>query len=350
MKKIGVVRCTSPSNIALVKYWGKKPIQIPANASISFSLKNCHTLTFVELQEKTSTEEIDFDFYFDKERKPEFKPKLATFFERVKAYIPNCLNHKMVIHSDNSFPHSSGIASSASAMSALAGCLFTWEKILTNKEDMQEDEAVISEIARLGSGSAARSIRGGYSLWGKYDPIKASSDNYAIGIDKINPLFQDLQDTILLVDVGVKKVSSTVGHQLMNNHHYAEQRFKQAEENITKLLDILTKDDFMEFAKVVEEEALSLHAMMLTSNPSYLLFRPNTIAIIEKIREIREAEGLPICFTLDAGANVHVIYPNQFINSVMAFIEKELLVYCENGAYICDEVGSGQLTTTELYA
>jgi len=296
MKKIGVVRCTSPSNIALVKYWGKKPIQIPANPSISFSLKNCHTLTFVELQEKASNEEIDFDFYFDKEPKPEFKPKLATFLDRVKEFIPLCLKHKMVIHSDNSFPHSSGIASSASAMSALARCLYTWENILSEKEDQVEDEKIISEMARLGSGSAARSIRGGFSLWGRYSNIETSSDRYAIGLDEINPAFHDLQDTILLVDKGVKKVSSTVGHQLMNNHPFADQRFHQAHKNIERLLDILKTDDFMTFAGLVEEEALSLHAMMLTSSPSYLLFRPNTIAIIEKVREAREKDGLQLCF------------------------------------------------------
>lgn len=355
MKKLGEIRCISPSNIALVKYWGKHAVQLPANPSISFSLKNCVSETVVTLTETSNSEfikkgNVDFDFKLDGKYKPEFEEKIHSFFKRVASFIPNTSKYKITIDSKNSFPHSSGIASSASAFSALSGCLIEWERTLIDGEKNEDYYRNLSQMARLGSGSAARSINGGFSLWGSYSQVKGSSDEYAISINEINPIFQDLQDTILLVDKGVKKVSSTIGHELMNNHPYAKQRFVQANANITTLLGILKNDSFKDFTHLVEEEALSLHAMMLTSNPSYILFRPNTIAIIEKVREFRDSENIPICFTLDAGANVHLIYPKAFINKTLEFIEKELVGFCENGAYICDEVGDGQKIITEIYA
>jgi diphosphomevalonate decarboxylase len=127
----------------------------------------------------------------------------------------------------------------------------------------------------------------------------------------------------------------------MHNHPYAEKRFIQAAENLNVLLPIMRSGDLDAFIKIVELEALSLHAMMMTSTPYFVLFKPNTLAIIEKIWEYRTSQKVPVCFTLDAGANVHVLYPAEYASEVEDFINTELAVFCEQGKYLLDRVGAG---------
>lgn len=332
----------TPSNIALVKYWGKSDPQIPKNASISFTLNHCHTLTSITFEKKEKTNEISFELFFEGKKKDEFKPKIATFFNRILEYCPYLQEYHMTIHSENSFPHSSGIASSASGMSAIAMCLMSLEKELNANMDEAFFTQKASFLARLGSGSASRSIEGPLVVWGAHPKIAGSSDLYGTQFPyKVHEIFQNYQDTILLVDKGEKQVSSTVGHNLMHDHPYATQRFLQANENLEKLSQILQKGDVKAFISLVESEALTLHAMMLTSTPYFILMKPNTLEIINKIWEFRAATNSNICFTLDAGANVHVLYPEAEKEAVNTFIAKELSKYCQKNQYICDSVGFG---------
>ncbi|MEX0360657.1 MAG: diphosphomevalonate decarboxylase, partial [Allomuricauda sp.] len=99
--------------------------------------------------------------------------------------------------------------------------------------------------------------------------------------------------------------------------------------------------DLEEFVKVVESEALTLHAMMMSSNPYFILMKPNTLEIINKIWGFRKETRMPVCFTLDAGANVHVLYPESIKQSVIQFVQDELVAHCDNGHYICDRIGTG---------
>ena len=347
--------CTwqTPSNIALVKYWGKVASQIPKNASISFTLKNCHTVTRMEFSLKDSKtqelksqdKQVDFTLFFEGKRKDEFKPKIVNFFHRIKEYCPYILDYNMVIHSENSFPHSSGIASSASGMSAIAMCLMSLEQVLSS--DKLSNAFITKKasfLARLGSGSACRSIQGPLVVWGHHEMIEGSSDLFGIPFPyQVHEIFHNYQDTILLVDKGEKQVSSTVGHDLMHQHPFAEQRFVQANENLNKLTSTIKNGDIDQFINIVESEALSLHAMMLTSHPYFILMKPNTLEIINAIWAYREKTGSKICFTLDAGANVHVLYPKKESEKVMQFIDNELSKFCQKKQYICDHIGFGSL-------
>jgi len=342
----GKVTWQSPSNIALVKYWGKKEHQIPANPSISFTLDHCKTTTTLEFSKRSSAikenEAFDFDFYFEGKRKEDFKPKIATFFKRVVQYCPYLKEYHLEISSENSFPHSSGIASSASGMSALALCLMSLEKEIDQEISEEFFNKKASFLARLGSGSACRSIEGELIEWGEHDDLKESSDLFGIKYPyTVHEVFDHYQDTILLVDKGQKQVSSSVGHNLMHGHPFAEARFEQAHDNLNKLKPILESGDLVSFMNLVESEALTLHAMMMSSNPYFILMKPNTMEIINKIWEFREQTKLPICFTLDAGANVHVLYPKKDKAKILEFIKNELVAYCENGQYICDQIGKG---------
>ena len=337
----GAVRSTAPSNIALVKYWGKKPHQIPANPSISFTLNNAKTTTTLNYQRKSS-KGFSFEVFLEGELKEDFKPKIQQFFQRILAYTPYLETFHFVIQTSNTFPHSSGIASSASGMSALAFCLMQLESALYNGLDADYIKRKASFLARLGSGSACRSIEGGLVVWGQHHSIQGSSDVYGCQFPmEVHTIFKDYQDAILLVDKAEKQVSSSVGHELMHGHPFAEQRFTQANAHMQALIPILKNGDLPGFIKIVESEALTLHAMMMCSDPYFVLMKPETLEIINAIWEFRKTAQIPVCFTLDAGANIHVLYPKLHAKAVNNFIETKLANFCQNRHYLLDAVGTG---------
>lgn len=342
-QETGTFSWSSPSNIALVKYWGKKKDQIPENPSISFTLDACKTTTRLSFVKKVNAEDFSFDVFLDDELKADFKSKIKTFFERIEPYLPFLKTYHFKIETTNTFPHSSGIASSASGMSALALCLMSVERNLSDHEILDEYfYKKASFLARLGSGSACRSIEGDLIVWGNHARIENSSDLYGVKYPfEVHDNFKNYHDTILLVDKGEKQVSSTLGHNLMHEHPFALERFKQANTNLERLIPILKSGNLEAFIEIVESEALTLHAMMMTSLPYFMLMKPNTLKIIQKIWSFREETGLHICFTLDAGANVHVLFPESESEKIHEFIKSELVAYCQNGHYICDRIGFG---------
>jgi diphosphomevalonate decarboxylase len=335
----------APSNIALVKYWGKRADQMPANPSLSFTLDACATTTTLSYAPKESGQAgFSFDLLFEGRAKDSFKPKIATFLERIAPYVPFVQDHHFTIETSNSFPHSSGIASSASGMAALALCLMEMERQC--RPDMAPDFflAKASFLARLGSGSACRSITGRLVHWGHHSATPGSTDLYGIPYPhEVHPVFASYHDTILLVDKGQKQVSSTVGHELMHDHPYAQSRFGQAHTHLNALQTIFKEGDLGAFMALVESEALTLHAMMMCSSPYFILMKPNTLQIIERIWHFRKTTGAHVCFTLDAGANVHVLYPAEEREAITQFIAEALAPLCENGQYIHDKVGQGAL-------
>ena len=333
---------SAPSNIALVKYWGKKANQIPANPSISFTLNNCKTITKLGFEKKEGTDGFSFDLLFEGQPKESFRPKIEKFFERVAVYLPFLKAYHFTIDTQNTFPHSSGIASSASGMAALAMDLMSLERLLNPEMTDDYFYQKASFLARLGSGSACRSVKGSVVVWGEHAEIEGSSDLFGVPFTaEVHDIFKDYQDTILLVDKGEKQVSSTLGHDLMHNHPYAERRFAQAHENLSALKTALTLGDVEAFIKITESEALTLHAMMMTSQPYFILMKPNTLEIINAIWKFRAETAIPVCFTLDAGANVHILYPENVSVKVLAFIKNNLLGYCQNSQYLCDKIGAG---------
>lgn len=337
---LGSYKSEAPSNIALVKYWGKYGEQLPKNTSISYTLEKCKTLTEVVLQKRIeASDRFQFEVFLNGQPKPSFKSKIEVFLKRVEVYIPFLKSFQFEIHTQNTFPHSSGIASSASGMAALAKCFMAMEtSVRPEMTDSFRDQKA-SFLARLGSGSACRSTGGKLVVWGKHQDIEGSSGFFGIDFPyQVHKNFRDFRDSILLIDEGQKQVSSSVGHNLMHGHPFAEQRFKQADENISKLKSILASGDFHEFFALIESEALSLHAMMMTSLPYFILMQPNTLQVINKIWEFRRSEGVPIGFTLDAGANVHVLYPQVSEARVRKFIDEHLVQFCQGEKVIYDQI------------
>lgn len=338
----GSVVCQAPSNIALVKYWGKYGEQLPQNASVSFTLSECRTETTLYFEKTAEDSTFNFEVYLDGKRETGFEPKIRKFFERIYSYVPFLKMYQFKIETKNTFPHSSGIASSASGMGALSMCLVAIENKLGANYDTHFSNKKASFLARLGSGSAARSIEGPLVVWGEHPQLEGSSNLFGIKYPyTVHENFKDYQDSILLVDKGEKQVSSTVGHDLMNGNPYAEARFKTANGNLEKLISVFESGDISAFINIVESEALQLHGMMMASEPYFILMKPNTLEIINRIWQFRKDTGSKVCFTLDAGANVHVLYPISEKEVVQQFIETQLSPFCKNGEYIHDGCGLG---------
>ncbi|WP_282039903.1 diphosphomevalonate decarboxylase [Saccharicrinis aurantiacus] len=339
IKTEGRVSVSAPSNIAIVKYWGKKDIQIPENPSISFSLNNAITQTSIQYKRIPLQDTFSYDFAFENITNKAFEKKLVTFFNRIENKLPWLKSFYLNIQSSNTFPHSSGIASSASSYAALAIAL---AKIHTQITAEKLSIPIISEMARLGSGSACRSVYGAWNTWGETPIINGSSNKYAQPLKtKIHPNFQNIHDSILLVSKKEKSVSSSVGHQLMENHPYKEGRIRQAHANMKLITEAIEQGNWTSFTEITELEALSLHGLMMSSTPSYCLLEPNSLAIINKIRDFRKETNIDLCFTIDAGPNIHVLYPESNKKQVQEFIDGDLGKFCSDNTAIHDYIGLG---------
>lgn len=347
----GEIGWRSPSNIALVKYWGKKGLQLPANANMSFTLNDCCSTTRLVFERLPQpSREVDFTFLFEGQEVKSFREKTTKFFERILPYFPFLNQFKFEIHSSNSFPHSSGIASSASGMSALALCLTSLEKAHRTSWAEEEFRKKAAFAARLGSGSATRSVYGQLVSWGEHEAFEGSSNAYGTPYtEEVAEVFTTFQDVILLIDEGVKSVSSSQGHRLLEGHPFGTSRFSVAQQHMLELKALLKSGDLNQFGALVEREAFMLHALMMTGKPHYLLMKPNTLAVIEKVWEFRAESDAHLYFTLDAGANVHLLFPKEEKQKVMEFVDSSLVGFCTDKKYICDQVGQGpQLLTPEL--
>jgi len=339
-KQEGKVKWQSPSNIALVKYWGKHGRQLPSNPSISFTLSNAHTITSVDYKYLPDTkEQPPLHFKFEGEEKKPFRQKIIQFLAQNKDVFPMAGQLELDIASENSFPHSSGIASSASSMAALSLCLLAIEKQINPAKKMDLSRA--SELARLGSGSASRSIFGPIAIWGDTEVTTRSSNRYAIPYtDNIAEVFRSFHDDILIVSKSEKAVSSRAGHALMEDNPYALNRFEQAHRHLKEIVNAMQHGDLEKFGSIVEKEALTLHALMMASEPPYMLMEPHTITVIKEIQKFRKEQAVPVYFTLDAGPNVHMLYPAEYAREIEN-LKASLVQYCQDGMIIADKVGDG---------
>lgn len=340
----GKIRWSSPSNLAIVKYWGKHGQQLPRNPSISLTLDAACTDTTLSFEPQSEPGKgIELSFLFGGTPREDFAKKVVAFLESLLPVFPFLEQLSLRIDTDNSFPHSAGIASSASAMSALALCLCTLEDELFGS--LGDDEAFqqkASFLARLGSGSACRSIYAHAATWGGTPEVEGSSDLFATPFGhEMHPVFQTFHDDILFISKTEKSVSSRAGHGLMDGNIYADSRYEQARRRLHHLLEAMKQGDVETFGAIAEAEALTLHALMMTSTPPYLLLEANTLAAIKAVQAFRQETGHALYFSLDAGPNLHLLYPSEVAYAVQPFIQEELLAFCADGQYLPDAVGEG---------
>jgi diphosphomevalonate decarboxylase len=341
----GIVSWRCPSNIALVKYWGKRERQLPSNPSLSFSLSECYTETIVEYEiiEAYTSPVVNFSFNGSAHHK--FQERINAFIQNLMIDIPIIEHLRLNITSKNSFPHSAGIASSASAFGSIALCLCSIENKIEGAVTGNMDfYTKASYLARIGSGSACRSIYPGYVVWGDSESYSDFSNLYARPVPfEIHPNFRVMHDSILVVSSQEKMLSSSAGHDLMKNHPFAMGRYTQASQNLNSLITALRTGDMDLFIRIIETEAMSLHALIMSSGVGAMLIKANTLLMIEKIVDFRKTTAIPVCFTLDAGPNIHLIYPEKYAESVTSFINDALKPLCENGKVIFDKLGNGPM-------
>jgi diphosphomevalonate decarboxylase len=325
-----LVECSAPSNIAFVKYWGKLPGQLPLNPSISMTLENCRSLTSVEI----IPAQFDLEYIFDDKPKNDFKLKIEKYLKQIQERFPWILGHKFIIRSSNNFPHSTGIASSASFFASLAHCLVKIDQKINTH--LNFDLNLTSSLARIGSGSAARSLSGPLVSWGDKSLEHAS-------VVTSHAIFQNLMDTIVVIDDSPKSISSSEGHKLMQEHVFKAGRIEQARINFHSFSQALADGDFSTFSQIVINEAMTLHALMMTSSPSYILLKPNTLALIDILNH--EIKHRKLTYTLDAGPNLHIIHHKSEQDFVRNLLQKNAELF---QSLIEDRAGHGSVFVREL--
>ncbi len=319
------IEVSAPANIALIKYWGKKGHQLPANPSLSLTLKDCYTRTHFTFK-KSNTLEVKL--FLDQVEMPSFALKIESYLKSLQSEFPVFKLIDLTIHTHNTFPHSSGIASSASSQAALGEALV---RFLAAQTQTDYDVRLASHLSRLASGSACRSLYKGYVSWGESSVLKEGSDLYAHSINElVHPSLMGLRDAVCIVSSSEKEVSSRAGHSQMKDHPFLQARIVQAKSNYADILQALKLGEWSRVGDIMEVEALTLHAMMMTSNPGYILLAPKSLDVIRLVRSFRSASHVPVYFTIDAGPNIHLIYRDEDHQKVETFIKHELMPVLEN--------------------
>jgi diphosphomevalonate decarboxylase len=283
------------SNIAFVKYWGNRDekLRLPANPSLSMNLAGLETVTTVEFRPGLAEDEVVIG---GEAQAGAAKARVSAHLDHIRARAG--LTTRARVTSRNNFPAGAGIASSASAFAALtvAGAAAAG-LTLTERE--------LSALARLGSGSAARSIPAGFVEWQLGDAPEAS---FAFSVAP--PDYWALRDVVAVISKAHKAVGSTGGHALAGTSPLQAARVASAPERLRVCREALLARDFAALAEVVEADSNLMHAVMMTSTPPLYYWEPMTLGIMKAVREWR-AEGVPVCFTIDAGPNVHCLCPAE---------------------------------------
>jgi diphosphomevalonate decarboxylase len=286
-------------NIALIKYWGNRDqvLRLPSNPSLSMNMAGLTTTTTVEFDPAL---EHDVLILGGREIGSKGLERVSRFLDQVRKTSEALRETSEVstlfarVDSRNNFPSGAGLASSASGFAALA-------LAATAAAGLQLNEAELSRLARLGSGSACRSVPGGFVEWTMGDDDRSS---YAHSIAPAD--HWDLRDVVALIDVGHKAVGSTEGHAVADTSPLQAARVATAADRLAQARSAVLARDFESLTEVVELDSLMMHAVMITSSPVLMYWQPATVAVMQAVRQWRR-NGLAACTTIDAGPNVHVI-------------------------------------------
>ncbi|MBQ6502455.1 MAG: diphosphomevalonate decarboxylase [Flexilinea sp.] len=287
----GTATAIAHPNIAFIKYWGNRDdaLRLPANGSISMNLAELHTQTSVSFRDDLRSDILTID---GKEISGAALARVKAFMDQVRRLAPDAGYAEIV--SKNNFPIGVGIASSAAAFSALA-------LAAARAAGLNLKEKEYSRLARLGSGSACRSVPDGFCEW-NYG--SGDEDSFAVSISPAS--HWGLIDLIALISDTHKKVGSSAGHVSALTSPFQSERIRTAPERIAKCRQAILEKDFKALAEVSEQDMIMMHSVMMTQDPPLFYWEPLTIRVIKAVHEWRE-EGLDCFATIDAGPNVHVI-------------------------------------------
>jgi diphosphomevalonate decarboxylase len=286
---MGEATAIAHPNIAFIKYWGQadEGSNLPANASISMNLDALRTLTLVDFDPGLEDDIVSLSAgpVWDQSR-----DRVVAHLDRVRALAG--IADRAIVKSTNNFPAGTGLASSASGFAALT-------LAATKAAGLDLDGAALSRLARLGSGSACRSVPGGFCLW-KGDTDQTSYARQVAPADHWN-----LHDVVAIVSREPKPVGSLEGHGLAPTSPLHRARLDAVPGLLSAVREGIEKRDLALMGPAIEADALTMHGVMMTSRPSLVYWLPATVAVIQAVRAWRQ-EGLGAWFTMDAGPNVHV--------------------------------------------
>jgi len=297
----------APANIAFIKYWGKQDerLRLPLNPSISINLSDVHTVTTVEfspdypedvveirMQNTTYKNSLQRNVVGEETIRKSEQERVVAHLNRIRKIARMRLSAKVV--SANNFPSSSGVASSASGFAAL-----TVAAAAAARLKLSERELTI--LARMGSGSACRSIPDGFVMW---EAAATSEESYAYSL--FPESYWDIRDIVVIVARHMKEVPSTEGMRKAGSSPLLPGRIRGVTQKIGLLKRALEKRDFPTLGRIIEEDSVSMHAVMVTQDPPVFYWNDATITVIRAVSAWRD-NGLPVYATLDAGPNVHVM-------------------------------------------
>ncbi len=282
---------TANPNLAFIKYWGNRDntLRIPMNGSLSMNLDGLYTRTTVSFQPSLPFDELIINGH-----------EIAGAGRDRVSYILDIIRGMANIHdqaevmSENNFPSGAGIASSASAFAALAVAGSKAAGLSLNEQEL-------SRLARRGSGSASRSIPSGFVEW---QAGTSDEDSFAFSIAE--PDHWNLVDCIAIVSTSHKKTGSTEGHSIAGTSALQPARVADAPRRLDICRKAILERDFDTFASIIELDSDMMHAVMMTSSPALHYWKSESLEVMNCVRQWR-SEGMQVCYTVDAGANVHVI-------------------------------------------
>jgi diphosphomevalonate decarboxylase len=295
-RRLDALRATARagSNIAFIKYWGVSDptLNLPLSNSISMTLADAFTTTTVDWDTRNGmfVDEVTIDgMRLDAKR----VERITRHLERIRSFANVSYRAKVV--SQNNFPMASGIASSASGFAALtvAACAALGYELTPTQ---------LSAIARRGSGSASRSLFGGYVEW-----LKGRDDASSVAQPIHPPDHWELLDVVAVVSGAEKAVSSESGHLLAMTSPFNMARIDHVDMALMEVRSAIATRDIERLGVIIERDALAMHAIMMTSSPSLLYWQPGTLEVMQAVRQWREHDKVPVYFTIDAGPNVHLI-------------------------------------------
>jgi diphosphomevalonate decarboxylase len=293
-------------NIALIKYWGNRDVElrIPASGSISLTLAALEVVTSVTFLEGQRADSLEIN---GTPATPGAAARVTKLLDVVRQ--ASGLDAAARVDSTSNFPAGAGIASSAAAFAALAGAAVA-------AAGLQMDDQALSRLARRGSGSACRSVYGGYVEW-----IPGEDDLHSFAQPLQPPEHWRLIDVIAVVDETPKAVSSTQGHALAPTSPLQNARLEGAPERLRRCRRALEQRDFEALADIVELDSNMMHAVMMTSTPPLHYWQPATLDILHQVSSWRRSD-IPVCYTMDAGPTVHCLCEAPYAAEVARRLEE----------------------------
>lgn len=287
MNKATFQACT---DVALIKYWGKKneQLRLPENGSISITLADLHTITTVEFSSSYNQDEI----IIDNEQLDIEVNRVIEHLNRIRQLANTALRAKVV--SQNNFPKSTGLSSSGSGFAALTLAACTALNLNLSDKEM-------SILARQASGTACRCVIGGFVEW-----LDGNTSDTSYSTAIFSNQHWDIRDVVAVVDSNIKDISSTAGHTTAQTSNFYQTRLQHINRKINQIKKFIKSKDFTQFGELIEQECLEFHAILLTSKPSLIAWQPGTIAVMKTVQALRKS-GIPAYFTINTGFNVHVL-------------------------------------------